>query len=120
MSETPRGPMRAIVIDPATSTVENVILVEDEDFSLPGRIVRPDKWGASPGDVWDPAGQRAYRPIKEVETSAGDTAVIVADQARAILEAHRNELEAALAAGDLEAAMEIILRVHTALKELSK
>lgn len=113
-----KTPRRALVIDPATNAVVNAILVDpDSPIALDGHLVIDDQWGAGPGDAWDPAQGRPFRPVARVETG-GDPVVILADQQRAIVESRRAELESALLRGDTEAAMAIVLQVDRALREL--
>ena len=112
------APRRAVVVDPETQAVINVILVDPAaPIELPGRLIVEDEWGAGPGDAWDPAQQRPYRPVAEIETG-GEPVIVLADQQRAILESRRGDLEAALLRGDIEAAMSIVLQVDRALREL--
>ena len=113
------GPRRAIIVDPQTQQVVNAILVDPErPIELPGQLVIEDEWGAGPGDAWDPAQARPFRPVAEVPTGQGEGVMVLADQRRAIVESRRGDLEAALLRGDTEAAMAIILQVDRALREL--
>jgi hypothetical protein len=115
-SPTPE-PVRALVVNPDSLVVENVIIAPP-DFQLPGRLVIADEWGAGPGDAWDPVQARPFRPLAEVQAAEGEPVVVLADQRRAIVESRRPEIEDALLRGNTEAAMEIILQVDRAIREL--
>lgn len=108
-----------LVIDPATGDIVNRIVVDPAaPVAIEGYRLVEDEWGAGPGDAWDPAQARPFRPVEELPTGQGERVVVLADQRRAIVESRRGDLEAALLRGDTEAAMAIVLQVDRAIREL--
>jgi hypothetical protein len=105
------------VVNPDALVVENVIIAPP-DFQLPGRLVIADEWGAGPGDAWDPVQGRPFHPVAELPTEQGEPVVVLAEPRRAIVEGRMGEIEDALLRGDTDAAMEIVLQVDRAIREL--